>query len=485
VIAPRTFRILCGVLIAFAVFAKLYDVTAPWKTHDHYNFGGVWTTTYAECLKMTPLSISKGIPHTDCWTDHLNYYRAHPPTILFAMWGWTSLFGNSEASYRLFIFLFSTLNIFMIFKIARLARPQSALFAWLAAVFQSGFLGGIYFGTHLDFIGEFTVFFVLVVAWLALKQRLRLAALMGLVAGISAWPGYIVFAPLWLYALALKKRRLFIPIVAVLGFALALATMMWLQQTTDIIAFLKLKLLTPGYISKKEKGPFEVFFFAASFLHSMARLLSPLFCSFAFFELARGQGRLFLTDWRKRWHGLGPFQYAVLLSGGTGLFYGLIGHEYFMVHVFLYLLLTPALALLCAGCVEHLLKTPLAKKDRIWLSVLGVLFLAFYPYGIFKSNAVHDALNSILFVVSVIGFIAVLWRRSKLTPALALLFVALGVVGNVSQTINYRNEPDTERSFCEKARAEFQATGRPVETHEERSSAKDFLYCRGIPIHYL
>lgn len=475
------------ILIICGIGMKFYGLTDPWKRHDHYNFGGVFTTAYAECLKSTPLEVSKGIPHichrgTD---DTITYYRAHPPTILFAFWGWTSLFGAAEWSYRLFVLLFSVLNIGLVYFIARRARPESPIFPWAAAGFQSVFLGNMYFGTHLDFIGEFTVFFVLATALSALHQRLTLASILGLGAGLSAWPGYIVFGPLWLYTLLIKKGRKRVFLTAIAGLGFALASMMWLHQTTDIVDFLRLKLLRPGYIRMNEKGWSEPVRFVLNFFGSMARLLSPLFAALALFELARGEGRAFFQ--RRRWPSLSPFHHAILLSGGTGFIYALVGHEYFMVHVYLYLLLTPAMALLCASFCERVLESgglaAAVADDRKVLTVLALFLAAVYPYGIFKTNSIHDALTSSALILASLGAIYGVWRRVQ-GAQLLLALVALSSLGNASQVVNYRNEPDTERSFCDKARAEYARTGKPVETTEEESDAKSLIYCVGIPIKY-
>lgn len=486
----RTVKRFCIVLIAFGTLMKLYGLSDPWKRHDHYNFGGIVTSAYAECLKSTPLAISHGIPHFLCWTDAPVYYRAHPPTILFAMWGWTSIFGSAEWSYRLFIFFFSSLNIGLIYMIAREVRR--GLFPWLAAMFQSVFLGNMYFGTHLDFIGEFTVFFVLLMALAALRGRLTWAGFLALLAGISSWPGYIAFAPLWLYALTIRHGRVRVFFLACFGFLLALATMMWLHQTTDITDFLRKKLFDPGYIKPHEKGWTEPLRFVHNFLTSQARLLSPLFATLAFWELwliLRNRIQLrFMVPMLTR------FEQALLLSGGTGLIYALVGHEYFMVHVYLYLLMTPALALLAGQLVERAIESSLANAIigsetstglRLkWFLATAIIFIAVYPYGIFKSNAVHDALTSIALALTALTGVYMAWQRTP-GPRPILFLVAFGALANASQLINYRNEPDTERSFCEEARAEFSRTGQTVVTHEERSDAKDLVYCKGLPIRYL
>ncbi len=270
-----------------------------------------------------------------------------------------------------------------------------------------------------------------------------------------------------------------------LGLVLVLSIMMWLHQRADIVDFLKTKLLDPGYVTKEEKGWFEPLLFLKNIVTSWARLLSPLLATLAAAELIRGEGKFFVTDWRSRWKNLTPFHHAVLLAGGTGVIYAILGHEYFMVHVFLYQFMTPGLALLAARFIEKWAQgeaTIATKKERIIITIMAVLFAALYPYGIYQSSFVHDVFNSIFFIGSTLALIWLIWRPKRSAPAL-LGLVALCAFANASQTINYRNEPDTERSFCEKARAEYERTGQVVHTTEKRSDAKDF-YCRGVPIEY-
>lgn len=489
--SKKVFIRLFQFLIVFGIALKLYGVNDPWKRHDHYNYGGIFTTTYAECLKSTPLAQSKGVPHIcrdGLETNLLHLYKAHPPSVLFGLWGWTNLFGSSEAAYRLFIFFFSTLNIGLLFFIARRARPESEIFPWAAAAFQACFLGNMYFGTHLDFIGEFTVFFLLATALAALHQHLTLACFFGLLSGLSSWPGYIVFGPLWLYSWSIGRGRKRVFLCAVFGFACALATMMWLHQTLDILDFLRMKLTNPGYIQKREKDWLEPLRFLKTFVTSQARLLSPLFASLAFFELFAGSAKDFLkVRGLKDWQNLTPFHHAVLLSGGTGLIYALIGHEYVMVHVYLYLLFTPGLALLAARFCERAINGEdfgkLNQFESRLLAGLSIAFIAFYPYGIFKTKDIHDAINSLALAGSAGALLSIIAQARRRATAL-LSLVTIAAVANGSQVMNYRNEPDTERSFCEKARAEYRQTGKPVETEEVESDAKRYIYCVGIPIHY-
>jgi hypothetical protein len=521
-------RTICAILIFLGILSKFYGINEPWKTHDHYNFGGVWTTSYAECLKQTPIAISRGIPLTLCWTDKPSYYPAHPPTVLIALAGWTQIFGNAEWAYRLFFLIFSTLNILLLFKIARIVRPIG-LFPWLAAALQSTFLGGIYFGTHPDFIGEFTVFFILLTALLALKKNMTTACLAALAAGISSWPGYIVFAPLLAYSWLIGKGRKRVMLFGVLALVCAMSTIMWLHQTFDIIDFLKWKLLKPGYVKLDKKGWLEPLNFIHNIITSLSRLLGPLFFSLGIYSLVWGEGRGLIKIFKlstpapskiksqltapaeqlrpvgllslnklslKRLSlrislknyiylkSLNSFHHAVLLCGGMGVLYTLIGHEYMMVHVFLYLFWLPAFALLGASWLEGLFASSegMLTPSKSIATTIAVTVAALYPFGIFKSNIIHDAINSAAIVISILIFVYYFfWREAKPTARAIAAFLVTGFLINFSQTANYRNEPDTERSFCEHARKEYEATGRPVHAPEaSRSDAKSLLYCAPI-----
>jgi hypothetical protein len=72
----------------------------------------------------------------------------------------------------------------------------------------------------------------------------------------------------------------------------------------------------------------------------------------------------------------------------------------------------------------------------------------------------------------------------RVSSRVLALMLVMGFACNASEMINYRNEPDTERSFCLEAAREFQRTGQPVHTKEPETMAKDSIYCRGIPVVY-
>ncbi|RYZ82755.1 MAG: hypothetical protein EOP06_21170, partial [Proteobacteria bacterium] len=407
-------RRFCLILITLGILVKFYGINDPWKRSDHYNYGGVLTTTYAECLKTTPLAVSKAVPHIDCWKSEPAYYRNHPPTILFGMWAWTSVFGSEEWAYRSFILLFSVLNIGLIFLIAKEVRPGN--FPYLAAACQACFLGNMYFGTHPDFIGEFTVTFLLLGALFALRKQMWAACVLGLVAGISAWPGYIFFGPLFIYSLMIKEGRKRVVAFGAFGVLLAIGTMMWLQQKSDVIEFLMFKIFTPGYLKPERKGWIEIPQLFKSFFDSQARLMSPLLAGIALYGLFVGLGRSYFK--RVNFHTLSKLHHAVLLSGGTGLLYFILSREYFVIHIFLYLLFTPALALLAANFLEQwsegklMAPTKSLKRGAIFFVFLSA---AVYPFGIYKSNVTLDIVAAIFLTVPALMFLY-LAAKNNLAP---------------------------------------------------------------------
>ncbi|MES2857478.1 MAG: hypothetical protein V4692_16525, partial [Bdellovibrionota bacterium] len=357
--------------------------------------------------------------------------------------------------------------------IARRARPESELFPWMAATMQSIFLGGLYFGSHLDFIGEFTVTFTLLSAYFAIGHQSVRACLFAIVAGITSWPGFLMFAVLWIRAMIVKRDRIVITIFGILGLAVGLGMMMWLRQTADIVEFLQQKIMKPGYVKPDNSGVLQPFFFVKNFLTTQARLLGPLFSAVAFFELIRGDRRGMIT--------------AAWLAGGTGIVYAIVGHEYMMVHAYLYLLFTPALALLAARFFERWSagELRLNSRDSKWLVILLLLQIGVYPYGIYKTNVIHDALTSVVLAGTALALIFVVRKNQNgVSGQVVSAFLVLAFIGNLSQMMNYRNEDDTERSFCIKAKEEFARTGQPVHTMEDYSRAKFYIYCRNIPIVY-
>lgn len=465
------------VLIAIGAMARAYDISAPWKRKDHYNYGGVHTSRMAECLATTPLTESKGIPHVYCEPNQQLAYPNHPPTILFSMNAWKTLWGSSaEWTYRSFVMIFSWLNILLVYLIAARLFPQSLLPFWAAAV-QSLTLGGLYFGTHPDFICEFAVFFPLLAAHCYLRGRPHWGGAITVVGGLASWPGFIFFAGqaayLWLAGLR-KKWPLFL--WGVVGVMAGLAMMMWLNQALDLSEFLQRKLVKPGYLTAgEEKDRLYVLSWIKTFFQYHSNYLSPLFLLFLLMELYTTTAN---REWNRKFVG------TLLLIGGGGILYTLIGERYVYVHAFLYLYLFPLYSLLIGRWIYRctMKSESLAPLDQRPAMVVGLVIfvLALYPYGRLQTNLAHDVCNSLLLVGSTLAFAVRLVQR-RLTEKAILIIFSAGCLGNVSQMINYRNEPAMDYLFCVRAREEFRQTQQPVLSAVDPSFTRDF-YCRGIPV---
>lgn len=467
------------ILILFGALARFYGLNFHWGTKDHVNYGGAYMTAATRCMKTTPLSVSKAIPHIGCENSNPSYYRNHPPTILLGLWAWTDLLGDHESSYRSFTLIFSLLNILMIFLIGLAVWPHDSR-PFIAAAFWSLFLGPIYFGTHIDFITETTVFFVLASAFCALVDHFLLAGVLTLIAGLTAWPGYLMLGPLYIVAFIRRRHFLSLAFMTCLCVAAALATMAYLNQTWDLIDFLKARLVSPQYIKTEQRDSLLPLRFVKNFLQSMARLLSPLFCLFAFYELFQGEASLFFR--RRSRLPLTKYHEALILTGGTGLIYAVIGYQYVMVHIFLYLFLIPAMALMCGQYFYSVLTSEYAVPTKTMAFAIALPFLALYPYGIFKGSPILDGFNSGLFILLTLLFLGL---KKYLQPRYLLLIVAANGFTNFLQVVNYRSDDDHEYAFCEKARDEYARTHAPVKTTERYTMTKDLVYCHGIPIEYM
>jgi len=472
---PQQQRLVWFLLILiFGAMARSYHINDHWKKNDHYNFAGAATGIALNCMMTTPLSESRGVYLSFCDTDEPYYYPNHPPTFLFGMWGLVKVFGHHEWVERLHTLIYSVANIILVFLIANLIWPTGLAALW-AAFFQAFFHGPIYFGTHTDPISEFTLTFMLLSTYAVLKGKWKLSVVWALISGLTAWVGFLHFAPLSIYSWVKKQGRTTMLVGLILGFLLGLSMMMYLHNRLDIFHFLYEKLTHPGYVrptSSYDKYLFPILF-VWDFFQSHNRLLGPLFVALAYYELFWGQARGVFTPKKLK---QSTYLQALLLTGGGGLVYALIGPEYVMVHVYLYIFMMPFFALLCA----HLVKTFLEEKEspiRFYtFMLLAIFFAATYPYGIFKSNVVHDAINSGLFVVSALLF-AFTHKKSK---SLAITAILLTALTNVSQMMNIRNESDTEFEACEQAKKIIEETGKPLEM--QYSLTKDFLYCRGLNI---
>lgn len=502
IMSPRpqiTIRHFFIALIVVGTLMRAWGLNDAWKRNDHYNFGGIWTTAYAECWRETPLAVDRGVVAIGCESGQPAYYRSHPPTVPWALAHFTSWiaspqasYGYPEWSYRLFTLIFSCLNIIGVFLVARAAKLDSTT-SLMAAALQSIALGNMYFGTHLDFISEFTLSFCLLSGWLALKAQKSwhwgLSSLTGVIAGLTAWPGTLVFAPLTILAWWRSRRHAWLPVLGgTMSVSVAVLWMGWLQRphheplpnsliefitssADRVIQFLEWKLINPGYVKETESLWLKPIKILHNFFMSQSRLLGPLIASFGLLELFRASCRRETQSLQ-----------IALAAGGTGAVYALMGQEYHRVHVFLYLLLTPALVALAAIRLQRLISTtePTSLRSRRLEAVFLFILAAVYPFGIYKSSPILDALASIALVGATLAAIY-FTLKTTISPAKPWLWpalVGLTALGNVFQLLNYRAEPSRDREVCAQALIEAEATGTAIPAEIlQASDARRLLYC--------
>ncbi len=436
-----------------------------------------------QCLRSSPLEVSRGLIITECDTAKPNIYVNYTPFFLYGMWLTTEIFGNGEWAHRLFFLIFSSLNILMVFLIAKQAWPKKPTAWLLAGFFQAFFLSPMYLGTHMDPVTEMTVTPMLVSTWLALRGRMFPACLWALVAGLTTWVGYFQFVPLLIFSWARRQQLALVLGLCVASAVVCFGSLMFLRGTSDLMEFLTIKLSNPEYIrpatwTEKLLLPLQ---FVRNFFQSLARLLSPLFASFALYEFIFGRGRGIWTFSRKKLSKLEADQWAFVLTGFAFIAYMVPGFKYAMVHIHNYVFAIPMWALLCASFVHRLLDGEKLKKPA--LAVLLVAFVASYPYGIYQSSLTHDVINSIGFILGVLAFMFFVLRKKPNFKFVPALLVGTAFF-NFSQVMNYRNEADTEFTFCEWAKGEYARTHAPIHTKEPFTRTKAYLYCRGIPIVY-
>lgn len=474
--------------ILFAIFAlgvatKSYGINDHWKTHDHYNYGGAIHTHFLNCAKKLPFEVTRGLM-TYCLDEKPVLYPNHSPAFLYVMWGLTLIFGEGEWVHRLFTLIFSALNILLVFRLASMVWPSERFRPLTATFFQAFFLGPMYFGTHLDPITEFTLTFMLLSIIATLKNKIWSASFWALIAGFTAWIGFFQFVSILLYCWIERKNLKSAVVATAIAFVGCIGFIMFLIGTVDIYGFVMQKIFDPTYIPaestlKKLAWPL---IFLKTIASSHARLMSPLFAGFAFYELIFGTASSLFTLKRERLAALSNYHKALLIIIFGSAVYCLIGPKYVMVHMYSFNFFMPAYALLCASLTHALFTntSTLRTKPLFWVTLV---FVIVYPYGAYKSNAVHDALNSLMLAGSALFVVTKIWKRSLL-PATLTTAVAISAFANFSQTMNYRNESDTEFPFCESAREEYARTGAPVHTKEPWTRTKAYLYCMGIPIIY-
>jgi len=247
------------------------------------------------------------------------------------------------------------------------------------------------------------------------------------------------------------------------------------SSANRVMQFLEWKLLHPGYVKEAESLWVKPIKILHNFLMSQSRLLGPLIAALGLLELLRATRRRESQSLQ-----------VALAAGGTGAVYALMGQEYHRVHVFLYLLFTPALIVLAAIRLQRLTSTPMpatqpttGRSRRIEAAFVFIL-AAVYPFGIYKSSPLLDALASIALVGATLAAIHFTLRgtNSPAKPWLWPALIGLTALGNTFQLLNYRAEPSRDREVCVQALEASEATGFPIPAEIlQASDARRLLYC--------
>lgn len=498
------------VILLFAALTRSYGITDHWKNNDHYNYGGVSTMVWLHCLNKVPFEFSLGRLVNDCdGPGEPRIYGNHSPVFLWGIWAMTKVFGDHEWVYRGWMLLFSLANVWLMFRIGLRIWPNEPHKALAPMFFQAFFLSGMYFGTHTENMTELTLTPMLISSLCALKYRMGWACFWAALAGVTGWVGFFQFAGLLGFTWLSHPKGFKTVLWGILaGLGVCVLHLCYLRGGLNFMAFVVKKMTDAEYAQPKSALDQILMpaYFASNFVVSQARLLGPLFASWALYEFSAGACK---PVWSGLWQNVRslkwnrpdvpPVVVAAILTGIGGFISTLMGHRIVRVHIFLYVYLMPMWAFLCAHVALRFFdwmkntSSPFPSQVfeyRKFFIAISIAVTAFYPFGIFQSSRVHDIINSVLLISALIAFWWWLRRFEKglLTKTKALkpltLTILLAAAANFSQVTNYRNEPDTEYAFCEKARAEFAATGRPVQTTERRTRAKDEAYCRDIPIEY-
>lgn len=485
-------RIFFLILLVAALF-RSYGLTDHWRTNDHYNFGGVSTHQWLRCLKTLPSEYTWGRLSNGCDPGQTpRIYGNHSPAYLWGIWALTEVFGEHEWVIRSWMMLFSLLNICLVFLIARKVWSKEPLFWVLAVFFQSFFLSSLYFGTHPDNVSELTLTPMLLSAYFSLNRKFVPAIFCIAVAGFTDWIGYFQFTPLLLWAWAFwdKERAhaktILRGLVLCIGFCYLQAV--YLLGELNVFGFMYERVMNPVHVqySSPWLGLLHPFAFIRNFFKSHARLLGPLFATLGFYEVVFGKSKEIWTLSRLKLQNLSLESWAIVFVGFGGLSYLVPGSKYAMVHIYNYVFLMGFWSLLCARiCLRIVQSFPASLRLEFpkGMLVLGLVFIASYPYGIYHTNLVHDVANSVVFIVSTLIFLFWLLKQQLTLQKLSVLLI-VGALANWSQMINYRNEPDSEYTFCEWAKSEYARTGKMIVTKENRTRTKADLYCLGVPIRY-
>jgi hypothetical protein len=457
---------ICILILFTFVGLRLFDLNAPWKRMDHYNWGGVHHTMVTECFQKYPLEITRGVAHFSCEDEEqMQPYPNWPPLTFLALAEFRNLIGTTEPfATRFFFFIFSVLNLVLCFQIAR-EFFKSNRDALIVTTLHSLTFYTLLYSTHSDFISDFSSFFFYAAILLALKNQNILAGFGGMVAGMISWGGFFFF-PAWFIYLWRKKdpywKVVFFawgPLAALLGLFL----MSYLHRSSSLYAFLYGKLYGPSYIDNKLSLTYPIEW-AYTFFQTQARFLSPAFL----FLMGLGFVSLF-----RRTEPLEK-QDKLLLILLPGLIYALLAHQYVYIHSFHYHPLWIGFSLLTYLGLKKCFQFHFSWSLKVFL----IFALLVFPYGKYQNSFPWDVANSLLILTSVVVLFLSLQRKSEM---LLVSAIAITSLSSASRFLNFRSESPKDFLFCQKARAEFAMTDQPVKAEVPPHFTRNF-YCRGIKI---
>lgn len=491
-------------IVLFAIAVRTFGFASPWGTKDHYNFGGPFMSRFVFCVTHSSWDETRWRIHTGCpqendvtlsplfskLTPELQqkarsiaptatipteraYYLNHPPIFPWLLSLSSLAFGEHEWSFRLVTLLFSVLNVLLIFAFAmRLTRSRpTALFA---ALLQAGFLGGMYFGTHVDYPNEINGTFLLLAALAAVSDRWWLAIAMAFAGASIDWPGLMIIPPLALLAFAQKRGR----VATIVGLALCPVFIFtfasFLVGPAEVIEMFNQRLLHSPHgevIRSNADKLLYPFHFAKAVIGHHTRLLGPIFFAAGLAVLLEGARRIrharFVFDWLRA----NPANAALFLIGSTTVLIMLLGPSYVIVHPFWFMPPLGFWALLIAIKGREL--APNRTRDII----LIVLAAAFYPYGIHRTVFAIDLAANLLLAA---GVFTAIYLAAKRRPILGASTIALMLLANFAETANYRTESFADRDYCLHALEGYIEAGQPLTDGSETTLARSY-YCRGIP----
>jgi hypothetical protein len=514
------------ILIALiGLLLRSYGLFAPWGVKDHYNFGGPFFSRFVFCLSHSDWSETRGRIHTGCAAErdialsplideltedrrskllahqnsfravtgeaHPSYYLKHPPFYPWLLYYTTHYLGNSEWVFRAVTLIFSVLNIFLVGLLGRRVF-QSNIAGLFCATLQAGFLGAIYFGTHVDYMNEINATFILLGVFFALSARWTLAVGAAVVGGLIDWPGLLILPPLFLLSVIRKDGRVitFLGNVAVPIIVFAVAA--FLMGTEQVVTFFVERVFASNHhaeVTSSTSGgaAFLVTYFKILIkVHS--RLLGPILFAAGLWVGVKYIGAIKKTGISASLGLLADRQdlQVIFLLGSTTAIIAILGAPYVMIHPFWFVPTLSLWAFVIASGFRPFSASKTGQEpifefptiDARWpIMVLIVLTAALYPFGIFKSAVWIDLLASLLIISSV--FLSMVGVSRCLKP-ITMVSLAFAIGGNFMQVVNYRTEEPVDKAFCLMALNRYIDQGEGVDLGKNPILARKY-YCLGIP----